>query len=308
MLILKVEKNDLKSVGGITQFIKEVFLRRNWDIVFTLVLKINEKDFDTLIADNRNLKEISQELDLRFEIDDSQNEMKELLYESGYNSITLSTNNPYRIINFDSKMNYSLIDDSLLNILDFEKGLGLIPTIVQDQSNTVLMLAYSSKESLKKTITTRKATYFSRSRNKLWIKGEESGNYQDVKNILFDCDNDTLLFKVEQTGYACHKGTYSCFQDKEFSLSFLYDIIINRIQSSTVSDSYTKKLAEDNELLLSKIKEESLEVINFTDKDNLIWEIADLTYFILVLMAKKGIKFQDILNELWSRRTYGGKK
>ncbi len=304
MLILKVEKNDLKSVGGITQFIKEVFLRRNWDIVFTLVLKINEKDFDTLIADNRNLKEISQELDLRFEIDDSQNEMKELLYESGYNSITLSTNNPYRIINFDSKMNYSLIDDSLLNILDFEKGLGLIPTIVQDQSNTVLMLAYSSKESLKKTITTRKATYFSRSRNKLWIKGEESGNYQDVKNILFDCDNDTLLFKVEQTGYACHKGTYSCFQDKEFSLSFLYDIIINRIQSSTVSDSYTKKLAEDNELLLSKIKEESLEVINFTDKDNLIWEIADLTYFILVLMAKKGIKFQDILNELWSRRNY----
>jgi phosphoribosyl-ATP pyrophosphohydrolase/phosphoribosyl-AMP cyclohydrolase len=193
----------------------------------------------------------------------------------------------------------------MLNLLDFDKGLGLIPTVVQDQNNTVLMLAYSSKESLKKTINTRKATYFSRSRNKIWIKGEESGNYQKVKKIFFDCDKDTLLFKVEQIGHACHKGTYSCFQNTEFSLSVLNDIIVNRIQNSTVSDSYTKKLAEDNELLLSKIKEESLEVINFTDKDNLVWEIADLTYFILVLMAKQGVKLQDILNELGRRRKNG---
>ena len=305
MLILKVEMKDMELVGGITQFIKEIFLKRNWDVFLTLVFKVNKQDFDKLNTDNNDLKEISQKLDLRFEIDDSQNEMKELLYKKGYKYITLSSPNSYEIIYFDSKMNYSLIDDSLLNILDFEKGVGLIPTIVQDQSNTVLMLAYSSKESLKQTITTRKATYFSRSRNKLWIKGEESGNYQEVKNILFDCDNDTLLFKVEQIGYACHKGTYSCFHDREFSLGVLYDIINNRIQNSTVSDSYTKKLAEDNELLLSKIKEESLEVINFTDRDNLIWEITDLTYFILVLMAKKGIKLQDILNELWNRRNYG---
>ncbi|NVM37859.1 MAG: bifunctional phosphoribosyl-AMP cyclohydrolase/phosphoribosyl-ATP diphosphatase HisIE [Candidatus Lokiarchaeota archaeon] len=198
-------------------------------------------------------------------------------------------------------MNYSLIDDSLLNILDFDKGHGLIPTIVQDQDNTVLMLAYSSKESLKQTINTRKATYFSRSRNKLWIKGEESGNSQEVKKILFDCDKDALMFKVEQTGYACHTGTYSCFADKEFSLSVLYDIINNRIENSTVSDSYTKRLAEDNKLLLSKIKEESLEVINFTDRNNLIWEIADLAYFILVLMASKKINLLEIVNELRRR-------
>ena len=306
MLILKVEWKDMERVGGITQFIKEIFLKRNWDVFLTLVFKVNKQDFDKLNTDNNDLKEISQKLDLRFEIDDSQNEMKELLYKKGFKYITLSSPNSYEIIYFDSKMNYSLIDDSLLNILDFEKGVGLIPTIVQDHSKIVLMLAYSSKESLKQTITTRKATYFSRSRNRLWIKGEESGNYQEVKNILFDCDNDTLLFKVEQIGYACHKGTYSCFHDREFSLDILYDIINNRIQNSTVSDSYTKRLAEDNKLLLSKIKEESLEIINFTDRDNLIWEIADLTYFILVLMAKKGIKFQDILNELESRRNYGG--
>jgi phosphoribosyl-ATP pyrophosphohydrolase/phosphoribosyl-AMP cyclohydrolase len=268
------------------------------------VLKVNKQDLDRLNSIN-NFKEISQNLDLRFEVDDNQNERKKLLYKRGYKVITQSTINSYEIIYFDSKKEFSLIDDILLNILDYEKGLGLIPTIVQDQSNTVLMLAYSSKESLKQTITTRQATYLSRSRNKLWIKGEESGNYQEVKSILFDCDNDTLLFRVEQIGYACHKGTYSCFHEKKKSLGVLYDIIVDRIQNSTASDSYTKRLAEDYNLLLSKIKEESLEVINFTDKGNLIWEIADLTYFILVLMVKKGIRLIDILNELERRRNIG---
>ena len=302
MLILKVEKKDLEPVGGITQFIKEVFLKRNWDVIFTLVLKINEQDFDTLIGNNKNLKEISQNIDLRFEIKEAQNEMKKLLYKKGYKSISLSLPNRYEIINFESKMNYSLIDNSLLNILDFKKGLGLIPTIVQDQNNTVLMLAYSSKESLKNTVLTRKATYFSRSRNKLWIKGEESGNSQEVKRINYDCDNDSLLFKVEQTGYACHTGTYSCFFDKDFSLNVLYDLINNRIEDSSVEESYTKRLSEDNNLLLSKIKEECLEVINFTDRNNLIWEIADLTYFILVLMTTQKITLLEIINELGRRR------
>ena len=302
MLILKVEKKDLEPVGGITQFIKEVFLKRNWDVIFTLVLKINEQDFDTLIGNNQNLKEISKSIDLRFEIKEAQNEMKKLLYKKGYKPISLSLPNRYEIITFESKMNYSLIDNSLLNILDFKKGLGLIPTIVQDQNNTVLMLAYSSKESLKNTVLTRKATYFSRSRNKLWIKGEESGNSQEVKRINYDCDNDSLLFKVEQTGYACHTGTYSCFFDKDFSLNVLYDLINNRIEDSSVEESYTKRLAEDNNLLLSKIKEECLEVINFTDRNNLIWEIADLTYFVLVLMATQKINLLEIINELGRRR------
>jgi len=301
MLILKVEEKDLEPVGGIIQFIKEVFLKRNWDMILTLVLKINERDFDILITNNENLKEISRNLDLRFEIEEAQNEMKKLVYKKGYKTISLSLSNQYEIINFDSKMKYSLIDNSLLNILDFKKGLGLIPTIVQDQNNTVLMLAYSSEESLKNTISTRKATYFSRSRNKLWIKGEESGNSQEVKRIHYDCDNDSLLFKVEQTGYACHTGTYSCFLDKDFSLNILYNIINNRIENSTVEKSYTKRLAEDNDLLLSKIKEECLEVVNFTDRDNLIWEIADLTYFVLVLMATQKITLSEIIDELGRR-------
>jgi phosphoribosyl-ATP pyrophosphohydrolase len=301
MLILKMEMKDMDLVGGFTQFIKEVFLKRNWDVFLTLVLKVNKQDFDRLNMNNTKLKEISQSIDLRFEIDDGQNEMKKLLFKRGYKTITLSSPSCYEFFYFNSEMNYSLVDDILLNKLDFDKELGLIPTIVQDQNNTVLMLAYSSKESLKQTINTRKATYFSRSRNQLWIKGEESGNSQKVKKILFDCDKDALLFKVEQTGYACHTGTYSCFSDREFSLTVLYDIINNRIENSTASESYTKRLAEDNKLLLSKIKEESLEVINFTDRDNLIWEIADITYFILVLMATKKITPREILNELGRR-------
>ena len=296
---------DLEQVGGITQFIKDIFIKRNWDVFCTLVLKINKQDFEKLDTNRKELKELFWNLDLRFNINEDQFDLKNLLYKNGYRIITQPLPNSYEVIDFDPKMQYSFLDDRLLNLLDFDKGLGLIPTVVQDQNNTVLMLAYSSKASLKQTISTRKATYFSRSRNKLWIKGEESGNYQEVKKILFDCDNDALLFKVEQIGYACHKGTYSCFNEREFSLSLLYDIIVNRIQNFTVSDSYTKKLTEDNELLLSKIREESLEVINFTDKDNLIWEIADLTYFILVLMAKEGVKLQDILNELERRRKNG---
>lgn len=99
----------------------------------------------------------------------------------------------------------------MINI-DFKKGNGLIPVVVQDvHTNQVLMLAYMNEESLKKTIDTKLATYYSRSRNELWLKGETSGHYQHVKEILVDCDEDTLLIKVEQEGAACHTGKYSCF-------------------------------------------------------------------------------------------------
>ncbi len=96
--------------------------------------------------------------------------------------------------------------------LDFEKGNGLIPVVVQDEeSKEVLMLAYMNEESLKKTIETKKATYFSRSRNELWVKGETSGHYQYVSDIRVDCDEDTILLLVKQVGAACHTGHYSCF-------------------------------------------------------------------------------------------------
>ena len=96
--------------------------------------------------------------------------------------------------------------------LDFEKGGGLVPCIVQDvKTGAVLMLGYMNEESLRKTVETKLATYWSRSRNTLWVKGETSGHYQHVKEILVDCDEDTVLLKVEQDGAACHTGKYSCF-------------------------------------------------------------------------------------------------
>ncbi len=137
-----------------------------------------------------------------------------------------------------------------------------------------------------------------------WIKGETSGNYQKLNRVRYDCDQDALLFIVDQEGVACHLERYSCFGNKEFKLSDLYEIVNDRILNP-VANSYTSKISKDERLIIEKIKEESNELINYTNDENLIWEIADLLYFIMVLMAKKGIKLQDVLNELWSRRNYG---
>ncbi|MFX1532666.1 MAG: bifunctional phosphoribosyl-AMP cyclohydrolase/phosphoribosyl-ATP diphosphatase HisIE [Promethearchaeota archaeon] len=191
--------------------------------------------------------------------------------------------------------------DLFVKILDFEKSNGFIPTIVQDEYNQVLMLAYSTQETVKRALDTKKGVYFSRSRDNIWIKGETSGNSQELTKVRYDCDRDTLLYTVRQTGEACHLNRYSCFGKKSFGFSDLLKIIKERI-AYPPPNSYTNKLVSDEKLLLEKIKEESREIVNFTDQQNLIWEIADLSYFILVLMATQGIEIQDIINELWKRR------
>jgi len=188
--------------------------------------------------------------------------------------------------------------------LDFQKLEGLIPTIVQDEHNQILMLAFSSQDSLTQALIQKKGIYYSRSRKSIWIKGETSGNYQMLNQVRYDCDQDALLFNVRQEGVACHLERYSCFGNKKFELSDLYEIIQDRILNP-VANSYTSKISKDEQLIIEKIKEESNEVINYTNDENLSWEIADLFYFVMVLMAKKGIKLKDILNELWSRRNYG---
>ncbi len=192
------------------------------------------------------------------------------------------------------------LTDATLQMVKFDQN-GLVPTIVQDDKDRVLMLANSSADSLRKTFETAKATYFSRSRNELWTKGETSGCYQDVLGIRYDCDRDALLMKVEQTDVACHTGSYSCFGDKGFELEDLYDILVERVENP-VEGSYTSKIATDEKLIMEKISEEAGEVVNYTDDENLVWEIADLSYFLMVLMAKKGITPQQIRSELWRRR------
>jgi len=192
------------------------------------------------------------------------------------------------------------LEESFISSLKFNER-GLIPTIVESGDGQVLMFAYSNKESLLKAFSTKKGWYFSRSRDKLWMKGEESGNTQDILQIKKDCDGDVVLFKVKQKNFACHRGTYSCFGKREFSLEELYEVLLDRVKNP-MEGSYTSKISSDENKIMEKIAEESEEVINYEDDDNLVWEIGDLIYFLLVLMAKKGIKISDIKRELRRRR------
>ncbi len=194
------------------------------------------------------------------------------------------------------------LNEAFISLLDFEKNNGLIPTIVQDVKGQVLMLAFSSKGSLLQTLRTGNAAYYSRSRGKLWTKGETSGNYQQIVRVKYDCDRDALLFIVEQKNAACHLRKYSCFGDgkEEFSLQKLYDIIRDRLKNPRAG-SYTFQIGMDETEIMAKIREEADEVLRYKDKNNLTWEIADLTYFIMVLMAKNNISLTDVRNELWRR-------
>jgi len=222
---------------------------------------------------------------------------------------SLNTNSQLGMALYTGKIK---LDEAFISLLDFEKNkiiadknnkinVGLIPTIIQDENDQVLMLAYSSKESLLNTFKTNKAIYYSRRRKKLWQKGETSGNYQELITARYDCDRDTLLFTVKQKNVACHTNTYSCFGDKEFAFEDLYGIIQDRIKNPK-KGSYTSKIARDETQIKKKIREEALEVVNYKDRANLVWEIADLSYFVLMLMAKNNISIDEIKNELFARR------
>ncbi|MDD3436758.1 MAG: bifunctional phosphoribosyl-AMP cyclohydrolase/phosphoribosyl-ATP diphosphatase HisIE [Candidatus Gastranaerophilales bacterium] len=193
------------------------------------------------------------------------------------------------------------LEDAFIACLDFEKEKGLMPTIVQDvTTKQVLMFAYSTPESLRKTFETGLATYFSRSRQSLWTKGETSGNIQEFKTACFDCDQDAILFKVKQRGNACHFDKFSCFEDREFNAQTLYEVLKSR-KEFMPEGSFTAKLFKDPFLLRKKIMEEAFEVVNFEHGDGLPWEVADIAYFILVLMVENGVTVQEIMNNLASR-------
>jgi len=193
------------------------------------------------------------------------------------------------------------LKDAFIANLDFEKQNGLIPTIVQDvDTKQVLMLAYSNRESLEKTFDTGLATYFSRSRNELWTKGLTSGNTQDFVTARFDCDKDSILFYVKQNGNACHLDRYSCFEEKEFCINELFELLLDR-KKNLPENSFTTKLFKDEFYLKRKIMEEAFESVNFEQGDGLEWEASDLTYFMLTFMAMHGVEPKDIISNLASR-------
>jgi len=212
----------------------------------------------------------------------------------------------------------------LIDKIDWKKNNGLVPVIVQDSStNEVLMLAYMNKEALNLTLNSGYAHYFSRSKNRIWKKGESSGHTQKIIDILVDCDNDTILLKVEQNGVACHTGRKSCFftsikqnkkildvevnLDEKYSIiDRLYHTILEKLDANP-EISYTAKLAQGKEnSLLKKIVEEAGELcfaIKDKDRGEIIYEGADLVYHVLVALAKERIDPDLIKQEL--KRRFG---
>ena len=200
-----------------------------------------------------------------------------------------------------------------INELKFNSD-GLIPAIIiDDNSGDVLMLAYMNLESLKISLEKKLTCFWSRSRKELWLKGETSGNYQHIKEIQTDCDRDTLLIYVKPDGPACHLGNYSCFVDdvlereetkhEKFTMCGLMELIKGR-KENKVEGSYTSYLFEKGlDKILKKIGEESSEVIIAAknDRKEAIYEISDLIYHLMVLMAEENIEIKDIIKELASR-------
>lgn len=194
--------------------------------------------------------------------------------------------------------------------IDFEKGNGLVPAIIQDATTkNVLMLGYMNEEAYNKTIESGKVTFYSRSRQCLWTKGETSGNFLNLVSMDIDCDNDTLLVKVNPVGPTCHKGTDTCWGEKNESnpllfLTDLQDFIIKRHEEMP-EGSYTTSLFKDGlNRMAQKVGEEALEAVieavNGTN-ERLVYEGSDMLYHLIVLLTSKGLRIEDLAKELQVR-------
>ncbi len=193
--------------------------------------------------------------------------------------------------------------------IDFKKGDGLVPAIIQDwMTAKVLMLGFMNEEALRKTEVEKKVTFFSRTKNRLWTKGETSGNFLNVKSIAVDCDNDTILIQAEPLGPTCHTGADTCFFESNTSnalfLHYLQAIIKSR-KESTADKSYTKSLFEKGiNKIAQKVGEEAVElVIEAKDSDMDLFrnEAADLLFHLLVLLEAKGVQLEEVVDVLRQR-------
>jgi|SRR5210317_2069801 phosphoribosyl-ATP pyrophosphohydrolase/phosphoribosyl-AMP cyclohydrolase len=193
--------------------------------------------------------------------------------------------------------------------LDFDKQNGLIPAIVQDyRTKKVLMLGFMNEEAYNKTLDTKMATFFSRSRNELWTKGETSGNYLHVKEVIADCDQDTVLIKAEPTGPVCHTGKDTCFSEDNSTgtefIQYLSEIIKDRKYNPS-QESYTSSLFQKGiNKIAQKVGEEAVELViesKDSNRELFLNEAADLLFHYLVLLEAKGIDILDIMEVLKSR-------
>ncbi|TLX77816.1 bifunctional phosphoribosyl-AMP cyclohydrolase/phosphoribosyl-ATP diphosphatase HisIE [Labilibacter sediminis] len=196
--------------------------------------------------------------------------------------------------------------------IDFDKlGNGLVPAIIQDASTSkVLMLGFMNKEAFEKTEAEGKVTFFSRTKNRLWTKGEESGNFLNVVSIAIDCDKDTLLIKANPVGPTCHTGADTCFNEKnEADISFLSHLqdFIDKRKEEMPEGSYTTSLFEKGtRKITQKVGEEAIETVigaMANDDENFLYEGADLLYHLIVLLTHKGYRIEDLAKELKTRHS-----
>jgi phosphoribosyl-AMP cyclohydrolase / phosphoribosyl-ATP pyrophosphohydrolase len=196
--------------------------------------------------------------------------------------------------------------------IDFKKGNGLVPVVIQDNTTLqVLMVGYMNEDAFNKTNEERKVTFFSRSKNRLWTKGETSGNYLYVAEVLADCDYDTILIKVNPAGPACHTGSVSCFNEDP-SKGFLYKLeeIINQRIEEDADDSYTNKIYKKGiNKMAQKVGEETIElIIEAKDENTDLFknEAADLLYHFLILLKGKKVRLEEIEEVLQTRHNKVG--
>ena len=189
------------------------------------------------------------------------------------------------------------LKDAFVGCLDFKKS-PLIPVIAQSVNGDVLMQGFANEEAVRKTFDCGKLTFWSRSRNELWTKGDTSGNFLQVVKMRADCDRDCILATVLPTGPACHTGSWTCFTSapgEPSSMGRLYNVIADRF-ANPKPGSYTATL--DAKRVREKVEEEAEELCEADGKDEVIWEAADLIYFVNVLMYKEGVTWKDVYDEL----------
>jgi phosphoribosyl-AMP cyclohydrolase / phosphoribosyl-ATP pyrophosphohydrolase len=187
---------------------------------------------------------------------------------------------------------------------------GLVPAIVQDdRTGKVLMLGFMNEEALQKTVDGGKVTFYSRTKQRLWTKGEESGNFLDLKSITPDCDNDTLLVKAVPTGPVCHTGSDTCFNETNKSIDFIYlleEVIAGRRQQPTEGSYVSGLFKKGINAIAQKVGEEAVELVieaKDNDKDKFLGEAADLLFHYLILLKQKGHELKEVVDILEKRHT-----
>ena len=306
---------DLESQEEPVSFAKEMARRGAGEL-----LLLADKGYETFASLIKEIKEVSG-LPVMVSISDPKEAVR-ILELTGADDLAVASRETFGVMELKHECRAAKFGvntfESSMSFDEFKLNSdGMLTVVTQDyKTNEVLMVAYMTKEAFEKTVETGIMTYYSRSRNELWTKGDTSGHYQYVKSLTIDCDKDTLLAKVEQVGNACHTGSYSCFftdlVKKEYKddnpmevFQSVYDVIMDR-KKHPKEGSYTNYLFEKGiDKILKKVGEEATEIViaaKNPDVEEMKYEISDFLYHLMVLMAERGMTWDEVTRELIERK------